>query len=70
MPVKLLVAIRNLRYHMKRGRHLSREMDLRNQIDLNLVFTEFAGALEGDQECNYSFFSICYPELPMLIPKL
>ena len=51
--VKLLVAIRNLRYHSKQGRHSKREMDLRNETDLSHVLFEFNTALADDQDCNY-----------------
>ena len=52
--VKLLIAIRNLRYHSKQGRHSKREMDLRNETDLSHVLFEFNTALADDQDCNYS----------------
>ena len=56
--VKLLVAIRNIRYHQKKGRFSKREMDLRNETDLSEVLFEFGSSLAEDQDCNYSCSSI------------
>ncbi len=52
--VKLLVAIRNLRYHRKTGRRSKREMDLRNETDLSQVLYEFNTDLADDHDSNYS----------------
>lgn len=56
--VKLLVAIRNLRYGMKKGWHSKREMDLRKNTDLHGVLCEFAETIADDQDNSYSFSSI------------
>lgn len=59
--IKLLVAIRDLRYHLKKGWHSKREMDLRKQTDLSLVHSEFAEAIEDGQVSYYSCSSILSP---------
>lgn len=56
--VKLLVAVRNLRYHLKKGRFSKPEMDLRNETNLSQVLFEFGCSLADDQDCNYSRSSI------------
>lgn len=56
--VKLLVAVRNLRYHQKKGRFSKPEMDLRNETDLSQVLFEFGCSLADDQDCNYFCSSI------------
>lgn len=56
--VKLRVAVRNLRYHKKKGRFSKPEMDLRNETDLNEVLFEFGCTLADEQDSNYSCSSI------------
>lgn len=56
--VKLLLAIRNLRYGMKKGWHLKREMGLRKGTGLHAVLAEFAETIADDQDSNYSCSSI------------
>lgn len=53
--VKLVVAIRNLRYGMNKGWHSKREMDLRKTTDLHSVLAEFAESLADDQDSNYFY---------------
>ena len=61
--VKLVVAIRNLRYGMKKGWHSKREMDLRKTTDLPGVLAEFAESLADDQDSNYFYPWILPPEV-------
>ncbi len=53
--VKLLVAVRDLLYHQKEGYSSKREMDLRNDTDLNHVLFQFACTLADDRDSNLFF---------------
>lgn len=59
--VKLLVAIRNLCYGMKKGWHSKCEMDLRGHTDISCILCEFGQSIvdehAGDYSCSPVFSS-------------
>lgn len=68
--VKLLVAIRNLRYGMKKGWHSKYEMDLRGNTNNSYLLCEFDQTIADEHDGDYSCSRVLSSEhVPMLIPK-